>query len=272
MMRNAQKERRNTMANIQLFQNPEFGKLEVLLEDGKVLFPASDVAKILGYSNPRKAIIDHCKGVTKRDGVSTTINQHGMVTDQSVEKNYIPEGDVIRLIIKSRLPEAQRIESWIFDEIVPSVIKTGAYVAPTADRTDQETRYLRAQAMLTNAEVRKAKQLMIMAKDYEGLLSAQSSELLAIDAIEVLTGKNTLPRPRVEKTYSAEDIGKEIGISANAVGRLATKHNLKTDEYGMTILGKAQHNDSQRPTFRYNEKGKAEIARLANVQTIHAVN
>lgn len=104
---------------LQQFYNDEFGSLEILMIDGKPYFPATDCAKILGYSNPRKAILDHCKGVTKRDSLS----QGGIQ-----EKNYIPEGDLYRLIIRSKLPTAERFEYWVFDIVLPSIRKHGAYM------------------------------------------------------------------------------------------------------------------------------------------------
>lgn len=55
------------MNEIEIFNNDEFGNVRVIEEDGKYLFCGADVAKALGYSNSRKALIDHCKGVTKRD-------------------------------------------------------------------------------------------------------------------------------------------------------------------------------------------------------------
>jgi anti-repressor protein len=106
---------------IKTFTNTEFGELNILVENDKPLFPASECAKILGYAIPRKAIIDHCKGVLKRN----TLTNGGLQ-----EINYIPEGDLYRLIIKSRLPEADKFESWIFDEVLPSIRKYGAYMTP----------------------------------------------------------------------------------------------------------------------------------------------
>ena len=55
------------MEDLQIFQNSEFGNVRTLQIEGKPYFVATDVATALGYSNPRKAIKDHCKGVTKRD-------------------------------------------------------------------------------------------------------------------------------------------------------------------------------------------------------------
>lgn len=91
---------------MQIFKNETFGEVRVTEVEGKVMFVASDVAKALGYSNPRKAVGDHCKGVTKRDGVSQTTNQYGITTNQVVPMSFIPESDVIRLIMRSKLPTA----------------------------------------------------------------------------------------------------------------------------------------------------------------------
>lgn len=104
--------------------NSEFGKLDILLEDGKELFPANDCAKMLGYSVPHGAIQKHCRGCLKR----TVIDSMG----RKVEKNFISEGDVWRLIIRSRLPSAQKFEKWLFDEVLPQIRKTGGYHARPA--------------------------------------------------------------------------------------------------------------------------------------------
>lgn len=115
------------MNELQIFENSEFGSVRTVDIDGKTYFVASDVAKALGYSNPRDAISRHCKGVVKHDGVSKTTNQHGITTEQTVEFNVIPEGDIYRLVIKSQLPTAEKFERWVFDEVLPSIRKHGMY-------------------------------------------------------------------------------------------------------------------------------------------------
>lgn len=84
-----------------------------------MLFCASDIASALGYTNTRDAISRHCKGVVKRD----TLTNGGK---QSM--TFIPEGDVYRLITHSKLPEAERFERWVFDEVLPTIRKHGAYM------------------------------------------------------------------------------------------------------------------------------------------------
>lgn len=106
--------------NLQVFSSEEFGEIRVVEEDEEILFCGSDIAKALGYARPSKAIIDHCKGVLKRD---TPTNGGTQLI------SYITEGDVYRLIARSKLPSAEKFESWVFDEVLPTIRKTGGYVA-----------------------------------------------------------------------------------------------------------------------------------------------
>ena len=102
---------------MQIFNNEQFGEVRTILESEKILFCAADVAKALGYTNPNKAVNDHCRAITKR---STPIS--GKVQ----QINFIPEGDVI---IRSKLPAAEQFELWVFDEVIPSIRKHGLYAA-----------------------------------------------------------------------------------------------------------------------------------------------
>ena len=122
------KRKRNELT---VFENEKFGKLEVLVENGKEYFPATEIAKILGYSNPQKAIRDHCRedGCTIRSvGVVTGKKTDGTDAIQFVNKKYINEVNLYRLITKSNLPQAEIFETWVFDEVLPTIRKTGMYV------------------------------------------------------------------------------------------------------------------------------------------------
>lgn len=109
---------------LMIFNNPEFGEIRTIEEDGKVLFCGSDVAKALGYSKPQNAIDRHCKCALKR-GIP-----HPQSPDKTIEMLFIPEGDIYRLAAKSELPGADKFESWIFDDVLPSIRKHGAYMTP----------------------------------------------------------------------------------------------------------------------------------------------
>jgi len=115
---------------IQVFQNEEFGEIEVLMIDGKPFFPAKECAIVLGYTKPENAVARHCKGSLKR-GVLTKGGKQ--------EKTFIPEGDLYRLIIRSRLPAAVRFEAFVCDEILPSIRQHGAYIDPELLEKMQES-------------------------------------------------------------------------------------------------------------------------------------
>ena len=111
------------MNNLQIFESKDFGEIQIIEEEGKFEFDATGIAKILGYTNPHKAIIDHCKkdGLTKRE----VIDRLG----RKQEKNFISEGNLYRLITHSKLPDAEKFEKWVFDEVLPNIRKTGMYIA-----------------------------------------------------------------------------------------------------------------------------------------------
>lgn len=109
------------MNELQVFNSEEFGNIRTTEINGQPYFVASDVASALGYSNPRKAVSDHCRGVTKRDTPTSSGIQN---------MSYINEGDIYRLIMKSKLPSAERFESWVMDEVLPTIRKTGGYHLP----------------------------------------------------------------------------------------------------------------------------------------------
>ncbi len=102
-----------------IFKNSEFGELDVFVENDKIYFPANKCASILGYAVPKDAISRHCKGALKY-----RIPTNGGIQDVK----YIPEGDLYRLIIASKMPKAEKFEKWIFDKVLPTIRKTGGYV------------------------------------------------------------------------------------------------------------------------------------------------
>ncbi|MBQ8297104.1 MAG: DUF3486 family protein [Ruminococcus sp.] len=109
------------MNNLKVFQNSDFGELSVMMIDGKEYFPAAQCARILGYSNPQKAVRDHCDedGCTKRSVIDSL--------GRTQEMKFINEGNLYRLIIRSKLPAAKKFERWVFDEVLPEIRRSGGY-------------------------------------------------------------------------------------------------------------------------------------------------
>lgn len=115
------------MNGLQIFNNPEFGQIRMVEVDGKPYAAGSDVAKALGYAIPHKAVRDNCKGVLTWNILTNGGKQEILI---------IPEGDIYRLIIaaadQSKNPDikakAEKFEKWIFDEVLPTMRKTGGYI------------------------------------------------------------------------------------------------------------------------------------------------
>lgn len=160
---------------VELFSNREFGDLRVVEEDGRTMFCAKDVATALGYKDTANAIKLHCKGVA---------NYHPLKTSGGIQSiRFITEGDVLRLIVSSKLPQAQAYERWVFDEVLPSIHRTGGYIAAKPDETPEE---IMARALLVANDT--------MARQRERIegLTAENAELrpkaLFADAVAASDG------------------------------------------------------------------------------------
>ena len=110
------------MNQLKVFENEEFGKVRAVEIDGDLWFSGKDVAESLGYTNPRKAILDHVdiedRGVTKCDTL-------GGKQDMTI----INESGLYSLVISSKLPSAKRFKHWVTSEVIPSIRKNGGYIA-----------------------------------------------------------------------------------------------------------------------------------------------
>lgn len=109
---------------LRIFNNEQFGKIRMVEIDDKPYFVATDIAKALGYVNPSDAVKKHCRWVAKCEV------PHPQSKNKTLEVNVIPEGDMYRLITNSELPQAEKFESWVFDEVLPQIRRTGSYEIP----------------------------------------------------------------------------------------------------------------------------------------------
>lgn len=107
------------MEGIKIFERQEFGQVRVVDVDGEPWFVARDVAKALGYQNTVEAVNTHCKKVNDfRDS---------KMLPSATPMKIIPESDVYRLVMRSNLPDAERFQDWVVEEVLPSIRKTGSY-------------------------------------------------------------------------------------------------------------------------------------------------
>lgn len=114
----------------EIFLSEMFGELRVICEDNKFFFCAIDVCKALGYTNITRELNIHCR----QDGIKS-----GRVEVAGIPRitKFISEGNVYRLICRSNKPEAEQFETWVFDELLPTIRQTGGYVNDPVVFVDQ---------------------------------------------------------------------------------------------------------------------------------------
>lgn len=127
----------NNKTMITVFESKDFGKVRTVDIDNKIYFCGSDVAKALGYARPNDSISAHCRYTVKHS------IPHPQSKNKEIEMLFISEGDVYRLIAHSKLPSAEHFESWIFDEVLPTIHRTGSYIMEGSEK-DNELKLLQA--------------------------------------------------------------------------------------------------------------------------------
>lgn len=114
------------MSSITQFKFQDSVEVRTVTDDGgEVLFVGKDVAIALGYADHTNAIKLHCRGVAKHHPILDSLGR-------TQEARVLTEADVLRLIVNSKLPAAEAFERWVFEEVLPSIRKTGSYTAPAA--------------------------------------------------------------------------------------------------------------------------------------------
>lgn len=215
------------MNELKLFQSPIFGKVRTVVINGQVMFAATDVAKCLGYANPQKAVRDHCK--------SAGVNEMDTPTNGGIQKvKFITKGNIIRLVASSELPQAEEVESWIFDEVIPTVLETGGYIATKQDDTPEEimARALTiAQATLAKREER-LKQLEAETEQQQATIELQDKEIKEA-APKVNYYNNHL---QSVNTLTSTQIAKQIGMDAEKLHKKLKEANVIYRQSGQWLL------------------------------------
>lgn len=223
------------MSELENFRNEEFGEIRTVEVDGKPYFVASDIAKALGYTNTSKAIGDHCRWVTKR------YIPHPQSKTKTIEVNVIPEGDLYRLISNSELPNAQQFESWVFDEVLPSIRKNGGYIAGQETLSDEE---LLSRALMVAQRKIEEKNQLIAEKDSKiGELETETLEMNK--TISEMKPKVNYVDMILQSTSTVlvTQIAQDYGMSAKAFNKKLKELGVQRYVGGQWILyGKYQGN------------------------------
>jgi len=261
------------MSNLALVKSEMFGSVQCdFYQDGETFaMTIAQLASALGYAS--------------KNGVEVLLKRNKYLKDNEFSGTYkltAPDGKVYdtrlfsedgiyEVTMLAKTEKAKEFRAWVRKilkalrkgEVI--LVKPNAEGTSPAELKRQElaNKAKNAEARLKDATLRQANFLLSELDKRKGVLSTQSVELLTINAIEMIAGKNTLPRPKVEeKFYTATEIAKVAGVSANKIGKIANANKLKTDEYGITVLDKSPYSAKQVPAFRYNERGRVKLMEL----------
>lgn len=207
------------MNELQIFNNPDFGEVRTLEENGKVLFCGSDVAKALGYQNPSRDVQRHCKAIHERCTTDLVGRQQTML--------FIPESDLYRLVFSSKLPNAERFTDWVTEDVLPSIRRNGGYIAGQEELSDTE---LLARAVATANRILEEREQRIAE------LSAKNSSLAVKNAI--MTPKADYFDQLVDRNLltNFRETAKELGVAPRAfVQFLLDKKYIYRDQKGKLL-------------------------------------
>ncbi len=198
--------------------------------DGEPYFVGKDIADALGYADPSTAIRSHCKGVQKLHPLQTGGGRQ--------EVRVLSEPDVLRLIVNSTLPAAERFERWVFEEVLPSIRKTGSYTAPKALTPLKAT----AEAAKAFPSLVRAARLLGCDKNAAAIAANQAIfGMTQINLMQQLGHTHLEAASQEGRFYTPTEIGKEIGTSARGVNLLLAEAGMqfkRGDVWEVTEAGK----------------------------------
>lgn len=235
------------MNGLTLVKSADFGEIKCdFYGDGKDFWMTrSQVGTALEYANPVTAIKNlHKRYKARLDDFSRVAQieppSGGGLQDTTI---YNRKG-IMEICRHSDQPKADAFMDFCW-EVMDSLMSGRAKIVSMT-----EYQKIMAQTRAENVRIRKAQILERLAAQYDGTYR----QVLQAYATRELTGEFLLPLPELErKTYSAAEIGEELGISAHKVGTLTNLNGLKTNEYGKWFVDKSAHSSKEVQSFRYYE-------------------
>ena len=244
------------MNSIQVFNYNSNNVRIISGEDGEPWFVAKDVCDILELTNPREAVSvldeDERSSVRISDGTSSKGGNPHM--------NIISESGLYTLIMRSNKPEAKKFRKWVTSEVLPSIRKTGNYSVKQMSNEEIQFRLKELEARNRELDMRGAEIIQKMLDKPPFPITPETQTIFAHEVFRLSSGRDCLAMlpESTEKWYTATEIGEELGLSANKIGRIAKAHNLKapegeSNEYGRWIFSKSRYSSREVPSFIYNE-------------------
>ncbi len=236
------------MNNLLFFYYTENQQIRTTLIDGVPYFLAKDVCDVLGLTNPREAI----KPLDDDEKADVRISDGSQIRHM----NAITESGLYSLIFRSNKPEAKQFSRWVRKEVLPSIRQSGSYsVHSTIDHDELELRR-------KDLDLRGAQILQNMIDREMFPITPETRTVFAHEVFKLVTGHAylaMLPESN-DKWYTASDIGAQLGISANMVGRIAKANGIKapegeSNEFGRWIFSKSKYSSREVASFIYSEAG-----------------
>ncbi|MBA5724605.1 Bro-N domain-containing protein [Candidatus Liberibacter sp.] len=241
------------MLNIIPFEFESTKIRTVVDKDGSILFVAKDIAVALGYERPNDAINDHCNGAVKYRPISDSLGR-------TQKARIIAEPDVYRLIMKSKLPSAQKFERWVFEEVLPTLRKTGSYAVPKNPKPQvyMTGMLLKELRLLTDSHAQLMRNAQI--DDNQILISTSRvmESVLGVDPAKTLD----IPTPNNAQYYTATALGENLPVKLS--GREVNKRLAR-----MSFL-LAEHEPSGKRRYILTPKGKDNGGRLFDTGKKHS--
>lgn len=235
------------MNKLELVKSFDFNGIncDIYSKDNEVFMTSTQLGEVLGYSEPRKAI----SKMVERNQYLRDTEFSGVVnlgTPSGMQETRIfTEDGIYEVTMLSKTETGKK-----FRKVVRGIVKSLRKGESKIIKTSEYQR-LTAEAKLNNSKARMASVLMRLAEKTQ---IPEFKQVCCSYASAVIAGKPIIPLPEVNKrTYSATEIGDMLGVSANRIGMLANKNNLKTEEYGKKFYDKSRYSSKEVETFRYYE-------------------
>ena len=206
------------MDNIKIFENPQFGEIRTMTQDGEPWFVGKDVADTLGYQNGSRDINRH---------VDDEDRHKVMLFDgkQNKETLIINESGLYSLILSSKLPTAREFKRWVTSEVLPSIRKTGGYITGQDELSDAD---LMAKALLVAQ-----KQIEQREQRINALETANKKLLPDAEYGRSLQSKHGI---------TATSIAKELGMSAVTLNKRLHELGVQYRQSGQWYLYRKYQN------------------------------
>ena len=231
-------------------------------DNGVAQLNAEDIARGFGFTTVAKSGNE----VVRWARVNEYLNEFGF-SPQVAKDDFIPENMVYRLGFKASNETAQKFQTILADDILPTLRKTGTYSIKQESASKEEIQLRRAKAMEINARNRQANLLLKITAD--PICTKEYKQVIYSKVTQMVAGETLIPLPIAErKTYSATDIAKQFNITKNMIGKIANEHKLKTAEYGKLFYDKSPYSDKQVETWRYYENAIPAFAKILGVEVI----